>query len=157
MNPILLFRRSRLLLLFAISACAIGSSAYQASSIPQERVIQPEELARIIHDPGKDKPVILQVGSRVLFEQAHIPGSEYIGAASTEAGLQSLKKRVEALPKNQAIVLYCGCCPWNHCPNVQPADKALSSWGFTNVKTLYIGTNFGVDWVQKGYPSAKGD
>jgi hypothetical protein len=29
--------------------------------------------------------------------------------------------------------------------------------GFTNVKVLYIANNFGADWVEKGYPVAKGD
>jgi hypothetical protein len=29
--------------------------------------------------------------------------------------------------------------------------------GFTNVKVLYLASNFGVDWVDKGYPVAKGD
>jgi len=29
--------------------------------------------------------------------------------------------------------------------------------GFTNVKVLYIADNFGADWVDKGYPTAKGE
>jgi hypothetical protein len=29
--------------------------------------------------------------------------------------------------------------------------------GFTNVKVLYIADNFGADWVNKGYPVAKGE
>jgi hypothetical protein len=29
--------------------------------------------------------------------------------------------------------------------------------GFTKVKVLYIPGNFGMDWVEKGYPVAKGD
>jgi hypothetical protein len=28
--------------------------------------------------------------------------------------------------------------------------------GFTKVKVLYIADNFGTDWVDKGYPSVKG-
>jgi len=137
-------------------ALAVSALAYQASLIPSSSLIQPEELAKIVQARG-EKPLILQVGSRVLFQQAHISGSEYIGAASTEAGQQSLKKRVEGLPKNTFIVLYCGCCPWGHCPNAEPADRTLRSLGFIQVKTLYIANNFGTDWVQKGYPTAKGD
>jgi rhodanese-related sulfurtransferase len=93
----------------------------------------------------------------MLFLQAHIPGSEYAGAAGTEAGLQQLRKRVDSLPRNKFIVLYCGCCPWNHCPNVKPADDSLHAMGFTNVKVLYIADNFGTNWVEKGYPTAKGE
>ena len=128
----------------------------QASSIPSSQLIQPEELLKIVQSSG-EKPLILQVGSHVLYSQAHITGSEYAGAASTEAGLESLRKRVEALPKNKFIVLYCGCCPWPHCPNVKPAMDTLHSLGFTNVKVLYIANNFGADWVDKHYPVASGD
>jgi thiosulfate/3-mercaptopyruvate sulfurtransferase len=93
----------------------------------------------------------------VLYTQAHIPDSEYIGPASGESGLQQLRKRVEPLPQNKFIVIYCGCCPWNHCPNIKPADDVLRALGFTNVKVLYISDNFGANWVDKGYPTAKGD
>ena len=128
----------------------------QASSIPTRRLINPEDLVKILQ-AGNDKPLILQVGSHTLFGQAHIPGSEYVGAASTDAGLQQLRKRVESLPRNKMVVLYCGCCPWSHCPNIKPADDALSAMGFTNVKVLYIAENFGTNWVDKGYPTARGE
>jgi len=141
----------------SLLAVSVGwAFAYQASLIPASSLVQPEELAKMVQ-ATEAKPLIFQVGSRVLFEQAHITGSEYIGAASTEDGVQALKKRVEGLPKSKLIVLYCGCCPWSHCPNAEPADKALRALGFGNVKTLYIANNFGTDWVQKGYPTAKGD
>lgn len=130
---------------------------YQATSLPSSHLINPEELVRILHSSKGEKPLMIQVGSHVLYQQAHIPGSEYIGPASSESGLQSLRKRVGSLPRDKFIVLYCGCCPWSHCPNVKPADDALRAIGFTNVKVLYIANNFGVDWVDKGYPVAKGD
>ena len=93
----------------------------------------------------------------MLYTQAHIPGSEYIGPASSESGLQQLRKRVMPQPRDKFIVIYCGCCPWSHCPNIKPADDALRAMGFTNVKVLYIADNFGANWVDKGYPTAKGD
>jgi rhodanese-related sulfurtransferase len=140
-----------------LAVSVVAAYAFQASMIPASSLMQPEELATLVQSQHGEKPLILQVGSRVLFEQAHIAGSEYVGAASTDAGVQALKKRVEGLPKSKFIVLYCGCCPWSHCPNAEPADKALRSLGFSNVKTLYIANNFGTDWVQKGYPTAKGE
>lgn len=143
--------------LFLFAVCLISTQAFaQWSSIAPGRLISAEDLVKIIQS-GKDKPLMLQVGSHMLFLQAHIPGSEYAGAAATEAGLQQLRKRVEPLPRNKFIVLYCGCCPWNHCPNVKPADDALHAMGFTNVKVLYIADNFGTNWVAKGYPTAKGE
>ena len=118
--------------------------------------MNPENLVTILKS-GEEKPLMLQVGSHMLFVQAHIPDSEYAGAAATPAGLERLRKRVELLPRKKFIVLYCGCCPWTHCPNMKPADDALHAMGFTNVKSLYIPNNFGTDWVSKGYPVAKGD
>ena len=141
-----------ILLSLLISSHASG----QASSIPASRLINPEDLVKVLQ-MGKEKPLILQVGPHILFAQAHVVGSEYVGAASTEAGLHQLRKRVESVPRSKFIVLYCGCCPWNHCPNIKPADDALTAMGFTNVKVLYISDNFGTNWVDKGYPTAKGE
>jgi len=143
--------------LFATLAILSIAAAAQATSIPATRLINPEDLVKLLQSSGKDKPLMIQVGSHVLFSQAHIPGSEYVGPASSEAGLQQLRKRVESLPRTTFIVLYCGCCPWSHCPNVKPADDTLRTLGFTNVKVLYIADNFGMNWVDKGYPVAKGE
>jgi thiosulfate/3-mercaptopyruvate sulfurtransferase len=156
MTPIR-FRRP-LLVLGAVSiALASLVLAYQASLTPTTRLINPDELVKILQSSKGGTPLMIQVGSHVLYTQAHIPGSEYIGAASTDSGLQALRKRVEPLPRSKLIILYCGCCPWSHCPNVKPADEALHEMGFTNVKVLYIANNFGADWVDRGYPVAKGD
>lgn len=133
------------------------SLAYQATFLSSSQLINPEELVKILQSSKGEKPLMIQVGSHVLYEQAHIPGSEYIGPASSDSGIQQLRKRVEALPRNKFIVIYCGCCPWNHCPTVKPADAALRALGFTNVRVLYISDNFGVNWVDKGYPIAKGE
>ncbi|WP_263365288.1 rhodanese-like domain-containing protein [Edaphobacter bradus] len=126
-----------------------------ASSIPTADLIQPADLAASLQS-ASPKPLILQVGSHVLFAEAHIPGSEYAGPTGLDAGLQTLKDRVASLPKNTAIVLYCGCCPWERCPNIAPAYNLLHSQGFTHLKVLYIADNFGANWVSKGYPVAKG-
>jgi len=131
--------------------------AYQATSLSSSQLINPEELVKILQSPNGEKPLMIQVGSHVLYEQAHIPGSEYIGPGSSEIGLQQLRTRVQSLPRKKFIVIYCGCCPWSRCPNVKPADDALHAMGFTNVKVLYIADNFGADWVNKGYPVAKGE
>lgn len=153
------FRQILLAFILGTVAIAVASLAfaYQATLIPASRLLNPDELVKILQSPKSEKPLMIQVGSHVLYTQAHIPGSEYIGPASSETGLQSLRKRVESLPRNKFIVLYCGCCPWSHCPNVKPADDALKAMGFTNVKVLYIADNFGTDWVEKGYPVGKGD
>jgi len=125
-------------------------------AIPQSQLITPDQLNQALKS-ATPKPLILNVGPRSMFTQAHIVGAEYMGAASSDAGQQKLRDRVKSLPKNTAIVLYCGCCPWGHCPNMHPAFQVLHSLGFTNVKAVYIANDFGTDWVQKGYPVAKGE
>ena len=153
------FRQIFFVFLLATAAMGLASLAlaYQAKLIPASRLINPDELVKTIQSSTAEKPLMIQVGSHVLYSQAHIPGSEYIGPASSDTGLQQLRKRVDTLPRAKFIVLYCGCCPWSHCPNVKPADDALRAMGFSHVKVLYIAGNFGSDWVDKGYPTAKGE
>jgi rhodanese-related sulfurtransferase len=131
-------------------------SPTSAFSIPQSQIIQPDELNKLLQAHRVERPLILQVGSHVLFAQAHIPGSEYAGPGSQDAGLQQLRARVGPLPRKTFIVVYCGCCPWNRCPNVGPAYKALTEMGFTRVKVLYLADNFGADWADKGFPVETG-
>lgn len=119
-------------------------------------LVQPELLLKRIKAGGAN-PAILYVGPRFLYAQAHIPGAELIGSPSDSQSLDKLRKRVASLEKNASIVLYCGCCPWDHCPNIRPAFKELQKLGFTNVKALYLATSFGTDWVEKGYPVEKGE
>lgn len=118
--------------------------------------MQPEQLNRLLESKSASKPLILQVGSHMLFAEAHIAGSEYVGPGSQPAGLDQLKNRVKQLPHTTFIVLYCGCCPWNRCPNMGPAFKLLHDLGFTNVKALYLPNNLGTDWADKGYPIERG-
>lgn len=126
------------------------ASVYPEGTIPQTALIQPAELNGLLVS-GK-KPTILQTGSHTLFTEAHIPGSQYTGAASTPEGLATLETRVAKMAKNAPIVLYCGCCPWGRCPNIRPAYTRLKGLGYTNVKVLYLAQDFGTDWVSKGFP-----
>ena len=120
-----------------------------AAQIPLNQLIQPEALHRELQ-AGRH-PLILQVGSRMLFDEAHIAGAEYAGPASRPEGLAALRRRVAGLPRTRAIVIYCGCCPWDHCPNVGPAWALLHQMGFTHLRVLYLADNFGADWVNPGY------
>ncbi len=126
-----------------------------ASELAQSQLIKPEELVKVLQ-AGKSKPLILNVGPRMLYVQAHIPGAEFIGAGSDPETIKQLQVRVKSLPRSKSIVLYCGCCPWTHCPNVTPAYTELHKMGFTNVKVLYLADNLGTDWVYKGYPTVLG-
>jgi rhodanese-related sulfurtransferase len=130
--------------------------AGSAMSIPQDQLIQPQKLNDMLQTSKQGSPLVLQVGSRLLYQEAHIPGSEYVGPGGQPAGLELLRKRAASLAKDRLIVLYCGCCPWERCPNVSRAFAQLREMGFTNVKVLYIANNFGADWVARGYRVEKG-
>ncbi len=144
-----------------LSACMllvvvnVALAAKPAASIPTDKLVQPAELAAQLKDASASKPLMLQVGFKTMFDQAHVPGSEYAGPGNTGAGLQVLRDRVAKLPKDSPILIYCGCCPWTRCPNMAAAYDTLIELGFTNVKAMIINDNFGVDWVDKGYPTAK--
>ena len=114
-------------------------------------LIQPGEVAAQLAAKGTH-PAIFQVGPNVLYRGKHIPGSVYAGPASRPEGLELLKQAVGKLPRDREIVLYCGCCPWNNCPNVKPAMELLKQMGFTHAKAMFIETGFLKDWTAKGYP-----
>jgi 3-mercaptopyruvate sulfurtransferase SseA len=155
-NPSLRFAVGICVAVLATSFLTAYAQDTKAMSIPQSALIQPADFAKTLQGTGS-KPVVMSVGPRMLFTQAHIPGAEWIGPASTPDGLQKLRARVTAIKKSNTVVLYCGCCPWEHCPNVAPAYAELKRLGFSSVKVLYIANNLGADWVYKGYPTAKGE
>ena len=138
-----------------IAACLLAGGVTAQEAKNTMPLIQPAELAQILKSSAAQRPLLLQVGFRVLYASHHIPAAEYAGPASDEGGLKALRARVNSLPRKTFIVLYCGCCPWTHCPNVHPAFAALQSMGFTNVKVLYLADNFRTDWMDKGYPVEK--
>lgn len=133
-----------------------ASGPGSAYSVPKAQLMQPETLHKLLQARGAQKPLVLQVGFHMLYAEAHIPGAEYAGPGAEPSGVQNLQNRVSKLPHNKLIVLYCGCCPWGHCPNVGPAYARLRQMGFTNVKVLYLPDNFGADWANKGYPVVQG-
>jgi thiosulfate/3-mercaptopyruvate sulfurtransferase len=131
-----------------------ASSPSNETIIPSSVLLQPHELVLMLQT--QEKPLVLQVGSHVLFAEAHIPGSEYAGPTGSSAGIAVLHDRLSKLSKDRLIVIYCGCCPWDRCPNIRPAYEQLQAMGFKRVKVLYISDNFGKDWADKGYPIEKG-
>ncbi len=112
-------------------------------------LIQPKDLAAQIH---ARPPALYHVGFNVLYRSKHIPGSVYAGPAAKPEGLAALRAAVEKLPRDREIVVYCGCCPWNHCPNIKPAMELLKQMGFTRARALYVPDNFKIDWMDHGYP-----
>jgi thiosulfate/3-mercaptopyruvate sulfurtransferase len=137
-------------------AAAPAADAGKAAELASAVQIEPEALAKLLATKG-EKPVVLHVGFKNFYDQAKIPGSDYAGPGSKPEGLELLRKRVSSLQHKQLIVLYCGCCPWDKCPNAKPAYDELHAMGFTNVKVVHIADNFGANWVNPGLPVTKGE
>ncbi len=110
------------------------------------QLIEPSVLADEITS-GKDVPLIISVGPGAI-----IPNSYNSHMASTPEGMSALTTKLDSLSKDTKIVIYCGCCPFEHCPNVRPAIDALKAKGFTNYYLLNLSTNIKTDWISKGYP-----
>lgn len=133
------------------------SAPTPADSIASARLIQPEDLARALADTTSERPMVLQVGFKVLFRSGHIPGSRFIGPGSKPEGVVALTQALAKIPRSHEVVLYCGCCPWADCPNIRPAFRAAQRMGYRNVRVLYIAKNLQHDWVEKGLPVREGD
>jgi hypothetical protein len=134
----------------------VDGGKVSASAFRADNSLHPAELAANLQSNSAAHPLVLQVGFRKLFDEAHIVDAEYAGSSGESNGLAVLRQRVAKLPRDSAIVIYCGCCPWSHCPNIGAAFSALQALGFRNVKALYIADNFGTDWIEKGYPVTRG-
>ena len=128
--------------------CAQNANAQNPQNWTSQQLIQPSELAPVLKT--KNVPVIFSVGPA-----ATIPGSIEIGMVKEKTNLEKFKKQLSSLPKNSKIVVYCGCCPYEHCPNVRPAIEVLKEMKFTNYKLLDLPHNIKTDWIDKGFPSEK--
>lgn len=113
-------------------------------------VVEPKDVAGTL--AKGNAPAVLYVGPNVLYRSKHIPGAVYAGPGARPEGLELLKAAVAKLPKDKDIVIYCGCCPWDRCPNIQPAMEMLKGLGYKHLKAMYIPENFKNNWIDKGYP-----
>lgn len=139
-------------LLFLTTAVTQISFGQVANTEPWKttQLMPPSELAAVINDSNAEKPVIFSIGPAAI-----IKGSIDIGPAQENEALKELKKQLSLLPKNAKIVIYCGCCPFEHCPNIRPAFELLNKMKFVNSKLLSLPKNIKVDWIDKGYPTNK--
>src|SRR4051812_27844054 len=111
-----------------------GLALHAENTWPSKFAIPPEQLLKQLKATKDKQPLLLQVGFDYMFKSNHIPGSKFAGPGKTDEGLALLRKTVEKLPRDKEIVLYCGCCRSEKCPNIPPALKAVQALGFKNVK-----------------------
>jgi hypothetical protein len=146
----------RFAVFFLLAVFMFGQSTGAPVADPwtQDQAMTPADLAKTLE--SGHSPAILMVGPRILYNGDHIRGALYAGPAGTEAGLDLLRQQTAKLPLTAEIVLYCGCCPMERCPNIRPAFRTLKEAGFTNVRIVSIPTNLHTDWTEKGFPVEKG-
>src|SRR5271166_4163757 len=138
--------------LVATAAALMLASAIStlADSDPwtKAQTVQPVDLAKELEN-SKSAPTVVFVGFKRLYTSGHIKGAEYHGTAGSEAGLMELKAWASSLPRSTNLVIYCGCCPMERCPNLRPAFSALRELGFTKLRVLILPTDFAADWADK--------
>ena len=156
LSPVLL----RLPLLAVLLGVSLIRAANPAPPVQdpwdKEALIEPAALAEVLADRAHPRPIVIYVGFPSLYTGAHIQNSLLAGPDSKPEGIDQLRQVVKLVSKNKEIVIYCGCCPFDHCPNIRPAYSYLKGMGFTRVTVVHIPTNLHTDWVAKGYPTTKG-
>ena len=151
-SPLSLLPALALMLSFAL-LCPAQNSA----SDPWEKsqTVQPAELAKELND-GNKAPLVVFVGFQRLFTAGHIHGAQFHGSGGSAEGLAQLKTWAATLPRTSNVVIYCGCCPMEKCPNIRPAFTAFHELGFKNLRVLSLPNDFAADWADKGFPYDKG-
>ena len=112
-----------------------------------DQLMAPKDLATIINSSSEVKPLIISVGPAGIIKDAID-----IGPAQEKENLKKLKELLSEEKKDREIVIYCGCCPFQKCPNIRPAFSLLNSMKFTKHKLLDLPHNLKADWINNGYP-----
>ena len=143
-TPLHLFFLSLLSTMISLQCCAQNTAADPWKT---NQLMPPSDLAKLINNGTPQKPTVFNIGPA-----GKIKGSINIGPAQEKTNLNKLKQQLSKLPKNSSIVIYCGCCPFGHCPNIRPAFKLLNEMKFTNHRLLNLPKNIKADWIDIGYP-----
>ena len=135
----MILKKLRFILLIAAGVICEQTLAQNPINWTNNQLISPSDLAATIKSK-RDVPVIFSVGPG-----ATIPYSREIGMLKENENLNKFKEELTNLPKETKIVVYYGCCPFDHCPNVRPAIQALKDMKFTNYFLLDLPHNIKVD------------
>lgn len=145
--------------LVALALVAVGCSRFglaQAAEPVASQTVTVDELAAALRPDSGQKPLVIHVGFHGLFEEARIPGAVDVGPGDSTEGLAALERKLRSIPSTSEVVLYCGCCPWDHCPNIRPALALAQKLGFSHVRVLMIPKSFRNDWTKRGFPIESG-
>ena len=135
-----------LLVLLGLLVYSTKSLAQNPVNWTEKQLEEPAALAQAISSKS-NVPVIINVGPDAI-----IPGSVNVGPVDNSKGLRKFRAELKSINKDEKIVIYCGCCPFEQCPNVRPAIAVLKEKGFRNYYLLNLPYNIRKDWIDKGYP-----
>lgn len=116
----------------------------------KKQLLEPEALASRISQGKTEDLLILSIGPDAI-----IKGSVDIGPGMEKENIEKLKAHLSEVPRNKEVVIYCGCCPFDRCPNIRPAFTLLKQMGFKKGKLLNIRQNIKVNWLDKDYPTTE--
>ena len=135
--------------IFGFLLLFIGERAAAQNKVnwTSDDLLEPSDLSSTIKS-NKNVPVIFSIGPGAI-----IPHSRDIGMLKETENMQKFKDQLSTLAKDSSIVIYCGCCPFEHCPNVRPAIQLMKDLNFTNYKLLNLPHNIKIDWINKGFPT----
>jgi hypothetical protein len=113
----------------------------------EKQLIRPEILAARIGDGTASNVLILNTGP-----VEDIKGAVNIGAVEDAHRLEKFRNYVDTVSRDRELIIYCGCCPLEVCPNLKPAYDILKQKKFKNFKILRLTQDLQEDWIDKGYP-----
>ncbi len=137
----------KVLFTLAFVLAGLAATYAQAPTWKKEQLMPTKELADKITANAKDKPLIFNVGP-----MDNIKGAVAVGAATNITFADKMKGNLAMVNKTRSVVVYCGCCSYQSCPNIKPAYDILISQGFKNTKVLELPEGLKPDWVAKDYP-----
>ena len=133
------------ILLLIIISCEQNQNRQTLEPWSRSQLLEPKLLSYKI-ETGTDLPKIISIGPGVV-----IKNSLGIGECRYNENIERLRTLVSTYSKDEEIVLYCGCCPFENCPNIRPAFTLMNELGFINHKLLNIKNNIKADWIDVGY------
>jgi hypothetical protein len=126
---------------------ASSSMAQKSNPWTENQLMEPADLAKRINENNAKDLLIISVGPDDI-----IKGSVYVGPGQDKTNIAKLKALLKKTSKDKEIVIYCGCCPFDPCPNIRPAFQFLMDNGFNNAKLLNLTKNIKTNWLDKNYP-----
>ena len=135
---------------FLLLCCLTAVTAFaQPNSFTKNQLIDPLELANSLKANTANQLLILNMGV-----ERNIKNAVEIGIVSSPSKYKKLQEELAKHKKDKQVVIYCGCCKLEDCPNVPLAYSKIRELGFNNVRILNMVTGLNEDWIDKGFPMA---